>query len=92
MFHYSNLAFSLLGEVIAQRSGIPYERYITERIIEPRLGKYREDHAGETLPPHEGGQLSANETLGLRYAGAGLLAVIAVYRIGGPSEFLYWQF
>jgi aminobenzoyl-glutamate transport protein len=52
---------------------------ITERIIEPRLGKYREDHAGEALPPHEGGQLSAHEALGLRYAGAGLLAVIVVF-------------
>ncbi len=32
-FHYSNLAFSLLGEVVARRSGIPYEQYVTERII-----------------------------------------------------------
>jgi aminobenzoyl-glutamate transport protein len=52
---------------------------ITERIIEPRLGKYREDHAREKLPPHEGGQLSVQEALGLRYAGAGLLAVIAAF-------------
>jgi CubicO group peptidase (beta-lactamase class C family) len=34
-FHYSNLAFSLLGEVIARLSGSPYEQYVTERIIEP---------------------------------------------------------
>jgi CubicO group peptidase (beta-lactamase class C family) len=34
-FHYSNLAFSLLGEVVARRSGMPYERYVLERIIEP---------------------------------------------------------
>ena len=39
-FHYSNLAFSLLGEVVARRSGIPYEQYVTERIIEP-LGLHR---------------------------------------------------
>jgi len=34
-FHYSNLAFSLLGEVVARRSGMPYERYVSKRIIEP---------------------------------------------------------
>ena len=39
-FHYSNLAFSLLGEVVARRSGIPYEQYVNERIIEP-LGLLR---------------------------------------------------
>jgi aminobenzoyl-glutamate transport protein len=51
----------------------------TERIIEPRLGGYREDQASARLPPHEVGTLSAQETLGLRYAGAGLLAVILVF-------------
>jgi aminobenzoyl-glutamate transport protein len=51
----------------------------TERIIEPRLGGYSEDQASAALPPHEGGKLSAQETLGLRYAGAGLLAVILVF-------------
>ena len=39
-FHYSNLAFSLLGEVIARLSGMPYEQYVTERIIQP-LGLQR---------------------------------------------------
>jgi len=34
-FHYSNLAFSLLGELVARVSGLGYERYVTERIIEP---------------------------------------------------------
>jgi len=34
-FHYSNLAFSLLGEVIARRSGLAYEQYVAERIIRP---------------------------------------------------------
>jgi CubicO group peptidase (beta-lactamase class C family) len=33
--HYSNLAFALLGEVVARRSGVPYVEYVSERIIGP---------------------------------------------------------
>jgi aminobenzoyl-glutamate transport protein len=71
----ANLWFSIVSVVVLTI----VIALVTERIIEPRLGKYREDHARERLPPHEGGQLSAQETLGLRYAGAGLLAVIAAF-------------
>jgi CubicO group peptidase (beta-lactamase class C family) len=38
--HYSNLAFGLLGRVVAARSGIPYTQYVDERIIAP-LGMTR---------------------------------------------------
>lgn len=34
-WHYSNLAFALLGEVVERASGLPYERYVTERILTP---------------------------------------------------------
>jgi CubicO group peptidase (beta-lactamase class C family) len=34
-WHYSNLAFALLGEVVSRRSGLPYTRYVDERLIEP---------------------------------------------------------
>jgi CubicO group peptidase (beta-lactamase class C family) len=34
-WHYSNLAYSLLGEVVARRSGQDYERYVEERLLEP---------------------------------------------------------
>jgi len=34
-FHYSNLAFALLGQVVERASGIPYQRYVEERIIGP---------------------------------------------------------
>jgi CubicO group peptidase (beta-lactamase class C family) len=34
-WHYSNLAFGLLGEVIARRSGLEYEDYVRERLLEP---------------------------------------------------------
>jgi aminobenzoyl-glutamate transport protein len=71
----ANLWFSIVSVVVLTI----VIALINERIIEPRLGLYREDQAGVTLPPHEGGRLSAQETLGLRYAGAALLAVILVF-------------
>jgi aminobenzoyl-glutamate transport protein len=48
--------------------------FITERMIEPRLGKY-----GGEKPEEEGGSLSADESRGLRYAGIGLLGVLVVF-------------
>lgn len=33
--HYSNLAYGLLGEVVARCSGVPYTEYVDERIIGP---------------------------------------------------------
>jgi len=33
--HYSNLAFALLGEVVARESGIPYPEYVDQRILAP---------------------------------------------------------
>ncbi|NUR75248.1 MAG: beta-lactamase family protein [Thermoleophilia bacterium] len=33
--HYSNLAFALLGQVVARKSGRPYTSYVDERIIQP---------------------------------------------------------
>jgi CubicO group peptidase (beta-lactamase class C family) len=34
-WHYSNLAFALLGEVVARVSGQPAERYLDERVLGP---------------------------------------------------------
>ena len=34
-WHYSNLAFALLGEVVAQVSGQPAERYLDEHVLGP---------------------------------------------------------
>ncbi|MGB2952768.1 MAG: serine hydrolase domain-containing protein [Gaiellaceae bacterium] len=34
-FHYSNLAYALLGEVIARASGMPFERYVEQRLLQP---------------------------------------------------------
>lgn len=47
--------------------------FITERLIEPRLGEYQ----GEK-PAEEGGELSADESRGLKYAALGLLGVLVV--------------
>jgi CubicO group peptidase (beta-lactamase class C family) len=33
--HYSNLAYGLLGEVVARLSGVPYARYVDEEILAP---------------------------------------------------------
>jgi CubicO group peptidase (beta-lactamase class C family) len=33
--HYSNLAFALLGQVVARKSGLPYTTYVDERVIGP---------------------------------------------------------
>jgi CubicO group peptidase (beta-lactamase class C family) len=34
-FHYSNLAYALLGEVVSQTSGRPYAEFVQERLIAP---------------------------------------------------------
>src|SRR3989440_1568934 len=34
-WHYSNLAYVLLGEVVARRSGRPVDAYVRERLLEP---------------------------------------------------------
>src|SRR5439155_14791109 len=34
-WHYSNLGFVLLGQVVARRSGLPVERYVAERGARP---------------------------------------------------------
>ncbi|HJX47742.1 MAG TPA: serine hydrolase domain-containing protein [Gaiellaceae bacterium] len=34
-YHYSNLAFALLGVVVERVSGIPYARYVEDRILTP---------------------------------------------------------
>jgi aminobenzoyl-glutamate transport protein len=47
---------------------------ITERLIEPRLGKFE----GEK-PDEEGATLTPEESRGLRYAGLGLLAVLVLF-------------
>jgi CubicO group peptidase (beta-lactamase class C family) len=35
VWHYSNLGFVLLGEVVTRRAGVPVERYVEERVLRP---------------------------------------------------------
>jgi aminobenzoyl-glutamate transport protein len=71
----ANLWFSIVSVVILTI----VIAVVTERTIEPRLGQYHEEQAGGDLPPHESGQLSAQETRGLRYAGLGFLAIVVLF-------------
>jgi aminobenzoyl-glutamate transport protein len=48
--------------------------FVTEKMIEPRLGKFE----GEK-PPEEGTTLSADESRGLRFAGLALVAVLIFF-------------
>jgi Beta-lactamase len=44
--HYSNLAYSLLGEVVSRLSGMPWREYVEQRIFEPMgLGRTSYDPA-----------------------------------------------
>ena len=45
-WHYSNLAFVLLGEVVARHAGTPYEDYVESRILQP-LGLTRTSFSPE---------------------------------------------
>ena len=54
---------------------------ITERVIEPRLGKFQDGQTGGEAPAQEGGQLSADESRGLRYAALGLLGVVVFFSL-----------
>jgi aminobenzoyl-glutamate transport protein len=55
--------------------------FITERTIEPRLGAYKPEEAAEEVDKtqEEGAGLSADESRGLRWAGIGLLGVLALF-------------
>jgi CubicO group peptidase (beta-lactamase class C family) len=52
--HYSNLAYALLGELVARRGGIAYEAYVGERILTP-LGLART--TWQPQEPHAQGYL-----------------------------------
>jgi aminobenzoyl-glutamate transport protein len=57
--------------------------FITERMIEPRLGKYmpEEPVAGQDKPAEQGAGLSAEESRGLIFALFGLVGVLIVFAL-----------
>jgi CubicO group peptidase (beta-lactamase class C family) len=54
-WHYSNLAFVLLGEAVSRVAGVPVERYVKERLLEP-LGLART--GWDPTEPAAGGYLT----------------------------------
>jgi aminobenzoyl-glutamate transport protein len=53
--------------------------FITDRMIEPRLGPYRPEGAADGAAGEQGAAIGERESRGLRYAGFGLLGVIVVF-------------
>ncbi|MGO4737935.1 AbgT family transporter [Bosea sp. 2KB_26] len=53
--------------------------FITDKMIAPRLGVYDPKLAAEGTTTEQGASLSDQESRGLRYAGFGLLALVAVF-------------
>jgi aminobenzoyl-glutamate transport protein len=66
----ANLLFSLASVLVLT----VVIALVSERVVEPRLGKYQ----GEK-PVEEGGALTAEESRGLRYAGFGLLGLLVIF-------------
>lgn len=52
--------------------------FITDRVIEPRLGKYNPESSGGEAPP-QGGPLSKEESRGLLFATLSLVGVLALF-------------
>lgn len=53
--------------------------FITDRIIAPRLGAYTPEHSAPGTSDDQGRTLSAEESRGLRFAGIGLIGLLAVF-------------
>ena len=74
---YSNLAFGVLGHVLARRAGKTYEQLIAERVLAP-LGMrdtviaFTDAHRARVAPGHAGAKVTANWDIPT-FAGAGAL-------------------
>lgn len=71
----SNLWFSIASVIVLTI----LLAVITERVIEPRMGKYDIALAGDNPPNVEQGALSVDESRGLLYAGLALLATLVIF-------------
>jgi CubicO group peptidase (beta-lactamase class C family) len=98
-FQYSNLGFTLAGEIVASVSGLPYATYARERILDPLgLGNTTPD-----IPASERGKrlatgYSARDREGRRAAvplfAPNAIAPAAGYasNVGDLARFASWQF
>jgi aminobenzoyl-glutamate transport protein len=71
----ANLWFSVASVVLL----IVVVSLISDRLIEPRLGRYQPE--GEAIPPQPGADLTPNETRGLKYAFWGLVGVLTFFML-----------
>lgn len=71
----SNLWFSIASVLLL--TGII--AFITDRVIAPRLGAYDPANAAEGTTTDQGANISDKEARGLRFAGLGLLGLVAVF-------------
>lgn len=71
----SNLWFSIASVVVLT----PLLAFITERMIEPRLGKYHPEGKAENDAGQEGGGLSAAEKRGLWWASGALVVTLVAF-------------
>lgn len=55
--------------------------FITDRFVEPRLGKYNPEHATDEVKNQTASGLSADEMRGLWFAGGALLTTLAVFAL-----------
>jgi CubicO group peptidase (beta-lactamase class C family) len=99
--HYSNLAYGLLGELVARRGEMPYEQWVDDRIIGP-LGLARttwratepfaqgylvDEYAGTTRPePHT--ELGGVAAMGQLWSTVGDLSAWAAFLAGGRKGVL----
>ncbi|HWL56584.1 MAG TPA: AbgT family transporter [Paracoccus sp. (in: a-proteobacteria)] len=70
----SNLWFSIVSVIFLT----VLIAFVSDRIIEPRLGPYHRENASEGVSTDQGTTLGEREARGLRFAGLGLLGLIIV--------------
>ena len=71
----SNLWFSIASAILLT----PVLAIVTERMIEPRLGKYQPGKSDDETPAESGGGLTGDEVRGLCYAALALVATLVVF-------------
>jgi CubicO group peptidase (beta-lactamase class C family) len=63
-FAYTNSAFPLLGKVVEKVSGVPYERFVTERVFKPAgMLETRIRHQPAVVPNHAAGYVDHDGVL-----------------------------
>lgn len=84
-YAYSNIAFEVLGDVIAKVSGVSFEQYMQEHILDV-LGMETSTY---TMPDADQGQLAAPHIMGMGSSfGAKVSRVYPYNRAHGPSSTL----